>query len=876
MTYPLFWVKGQAVFDPGDPLFNAYVLAWDYGLEWWKPDRLRRLFDANIMYPAGQSLAFSEHLLGNMPLIWPVRALGGNPILAYNTVLLISFVLSAFFAFLLARFWLKDPTGAFLVGLLFAFSPARMGQLSHLQILTVQWSPLALLFLELYLRRGRFRHLLGFLGAFLWQFLSSFYLGYFLSLLVAAYLLYSFWPRLRPGPPAAPIFPLKRLVALVMGLTALGVLAVFPIARPYLAVQEEWGLKRALWEPISGSADLITSYLSTPESNCLYGWLTAHLKSRFNPWEKYLFPGLITLFLAGHGLRGRKQPGSQERGSALFAFLALASFLLSCGPILTVFDRWTPIPLPYLLFHYLVPGFSSMRVPARLGVMTQLSLSLLAGYGLAGIGARNPDGTTAGRTRLLGTWPTRSLKALLVSLALLEQVSFPLPVYPVPDAQPLPYQRWLRSQGEAIPLIELPATGQLEDYGELLRQVNYTFSAAQHRQATANGYSGFWPASFFFLQNRAAAFPAAEAVTYLAAAGIRRFVLHLDELEPGRVARLRDELAHSPFLYHEADFGEVQVYRWRPRETSGGQAPLLGKEPDPGGFQTGTSAARSPGSMLHREQMSDSQGLVTLTRERPALGLLLPAQVSAGCEWNLGLFLRPAAGAGPVAWGQGFPLTRVGFRAIWTKTAGESLKQEFQVNLPPAVLFSEGQAPHFSLPGVKVPRDPGLYRLRVEATTWPGLADEGTVTVIARDLPTSAGEPEKLAASYQEIKVETRGGLLNLDRVFLSLDLVNTGEAIWLSRPPSPLGQVFLLYRWYEGESLVGSGEIPLLSDVYPGQVYRLRKTLLYGPDHPGRYDLEIDLVSRYFFSLAQAGTLPARVVVEITGQPKKGGVVRR
>jgi hypothetical protein len=103
------------------------------------------LFDANLLYPLDRTLAFSDHLLGVLPIFAPVYAATGNPIAAANTVFLLSFALSAFAAFCLTYMLTSAPWPSFLAGLLFGFAPFRFGQLSHLQLLNFFWCPLALM-----------------------------------------------------------------------------------------------------------------------------------------------------------------------------------------------------------------------------------------------------------------------------------------------------------------------------------------------------------------------------------------------------------------------------------------------------------------------------------------------------------------------------------------------------------------------------------------------------------------------------------------------------------------------------------------------------------------------------------------------------------
>ena len=83
--------------DLGDPLFNAWVLAWDathLGRGW---------LQANIFYPHPLTLAYSELLVPQALQILPIYAVTGNPFLCYNLVFLSTFVLSGLGMFLFCR-----------------------------------------------------------------------------------------------------------------------------------------------------------------------------------------------------------------------------------------------------------------------------------------------------------------------------------------------------------------------------------------------------------------------------------------------------------------------------------------------------------------------------------------------------------------------------------------------------------------------------------------------------------------------------------------------------------------------------------------------------------------------------------------------------
>ena len=145
--------------DVGDPLLNAWILWWNtqavpFTEAWWSPP---------FFYPMAGAFALSEHLAGLALFTAPLHFLGVNALAAYNVALILSCWLSAFFAFLLGRRLTGSTWAGLLAGVAFGFAPYRASQLSHLQVLTAQWMPLALYAMHQYLddRRGRWLMLFG-------------------------------------------------------------------------------------------------------------------------------------------------------------------------------------------------------------------------------------------------------------------------------------------------------------------------------------------------------------------------------------------------------------------------------------------------------------------------------------------------------------------------------------------------------------------------------------------------------------------------------------------------------------------------------------------------------------------------------------------
>ena len=66
------------------------------------------LFQANIFYPADDTLAFSEPLIVPALLGAPIAWLGGSPVLVFNLLMIAGFALTAFAGYALVFAWTGD------------------------------------------------------------------------------------------------------------------------------------------------------------------------------------------------------------------------------------------------------------------------------------------------------------------------------------------------------------------------------------------------------------------------------------------------------------------------------------------------------------------------------------------------------------------------------------------------------------------------------------------------------------------------------------------------------------------------------------------------------------------------------------------------
>ncbi|MBY0275106.1 YfhO family protein [Candidatus Binatia bacterium] len=318
----------------------TWALTWDTHALLTRP---LHLFDANVFHPAPLSLAFSEHFLGYVPLFAPTWLLTGNPVLAANVVILLTFPLCALATYALARRFVAAPA-AFVAGAMFAFHGARYVNLYHLHQLGTFWIPLALLCTERWLERGRTRDALALSVVVAMQLLSSFYLAYAIVLFYGAYLPFAL-ARWRDR------LDRRRGVGLGLALVAGGAPAALA-SLPYLQLQ------RLGLVPSGNSAgiDLMLAPFATFDR--IHAYLTS------------LGPGPV-----GYGLAAVALLVSWRRGSAYALVLGVVAvatgLVLAAGPSVPLFGRewWSPYAL---LFRYL-PGFSAVRLPFRFLVVTQLT-----------------------------------------------------------------------------------------------------------------------------------------------------------------------------------------------------------------------------------------------------------------------------------------------------------------------------------------------------------------------------------------------------------------------------------------------------------------------------------------------------------------------
>jgi hypothetical protein len=526
-TWPLVAHLSEVLpHDLGDPGLNAWII-------WWNAQALpltERWWNAPIFFPSRGALAFSETLLGLLPITAPIQWSGGSPITAYNVAFLLTFPLSALAAHALAFRLTGRHDAGVIAGLVFGFTPFRIAHFPQIQVMTSYWMPIALLGLHEYLTNGKVRWLVVFAAAWLMQALSNGYYLLFFPVLIGLWLAWFALSRAH-----------ARRLMIIVGAWIVASLPLVPLLWGYRRIHAAFSFQRGVGEINVFGADVSSLLDASP---LLKFW---HLE-RFHQPEGELFPGFtaialvvlllihwlwtsrpeartprtcvvlllgavtfigialsalivgpwsitvgrttlmsvrvvskplsigVLLFILALALEPRIAAAWRRRSPPMFYTLATAVMYLLCfGPTPRFLGEPFMYRAPYSWLMEL-PGYDAVRVPARFAMLAALCLSVVAALAFARLTRR-------------ARWFIRApLAAMVVAGVLVDSWIGEMPLPKVP-----PRLHALESLPEGTVVIELPLGDTSEDVAAMYR-------AMYHRGQLVNGYSGFFPRSYDVLR----------------------------------------------------------------------------------------------------------------------------------------------------------------------------------------------------------------------------------------------------------------------------------------------------------------------------------------------------------------------------------------
>jgi len=445
------------------------------------PQPPNQLFDSGIFYPATQSQAFSDLFITSGIIAKPFLAYFKEPVAAFNSVLLIGQILTLWGSYLLLNKLSKDRITAVLFSLIFSFSLIHLHYISHLHTFFIGLAPLSgWLLLKWIESKKNYWLYLWFLILGL-QAINSPLPAYFILYLA----IFIFWLK----PKAIEILWENKKHVLIISLGSL--ILFYPYLSAYFSVSRQYDYHRSLSE--------VVHFSLSPEQ--LFG-------SFFSPVLYFLFVLLFLLTIFKREIEEMK----------IYLIAMLVSLLLSLGPVLHWMGKTVkipfPIPLPYLLLYYIVPGFNGFRTPSRWLVMFALFAVMFSVLAWAKL-------FTNKKLKIFS-----SFVVLIFIVLLTPQYNSYVKVTSLNQAPPI-YQ-WLRYQPQQV-VVELPMAAW--DKGEQTKQeIMRMYWSLYHGKKLVNGYSGYFPQSYLYLTSLTQQqFPNQSSIEALQNSGAELLLVNLEQ-----------------------------------------------------------------------------------------------------------------------------------------------------------------------------------------------------------------------------------------------------------------------------------------------------------------------------------------------------------
>ena len=507
ITYPrLSDIGSQLLGDTGDSALYIYLLEWQLHAATQDPTRY---FDPNIFAPEPSTLLWGPALIPLVPAFGLFKAATGNPIAAFNLLMVaVSFAtLATTYLFLRHAGFRRLLCG--LGALLYATTAQRMAHLGHLDTFQTLWIPtFGLLMLRLWeTRRLKYGLLLG--------------LSFGISLLAAPY--YFLAGLGLVGTMVTIHLPSWRTVPWRGLLASAGTTLL--IGGPILLVSRSSGLRRSPEEivPIHW-ADFYHPGYFTPAMDRLAA--AAGAAGGGLTLENWLFPSVALTLLGSLGAVYWMRPGSNGTSPlpdnhppqlpGLLAAAAISGLVMAAGPHLNIGNRRVSLPMAAVVR---LPGFDSARVTGRFVAPAFLALTVLSLIALRAVLPR------------MTTWSGRSLVAAIAIFSLVfTRTDFPSTPLDVsgPAAQ---VNRELATRPPGL-VVELPWSA-CPGYGCLYTEPPRMIWSRYDWFPRLGGYSGhipdYWPAAADSL----AGFPDQRSLEFLEEYGVRYVLLRVSAGEQG-------------------------------------------------------------------------------------------------------------------------------------------------------------------------------------------------------------------------------------------------------------------------------------------------------------------------------------------------------
>lgn len=472
---------------------NAYALLHQPG----------RLFHAEPCHPAQNALALHHPVIAPALVAAPAHALTGDPVVAFNTAVLLKIALGFVAMVLLVADWTRSPPAGIVAGLLYGFHAIQVEHPYHLFTSDNAWLLFGLYFARRLFERGRWIDAIGVGASCLLQMGASFY-PFFAAAVTAVPLLG--WLVWHYGVKNVP--PSRALLVLVI--VGAGALLLFT---PYIG--HEGG-------ELSGRGKVFYAPWSTflPGGANFAGWLGALL---------------VIAALALGRRRALAGISGDPRAALVVAALLVATFATGGNQqarLMALAGGEPPpfaLPNPFAALAQVLPGLQTVRLPGEFALVVREISCILAGFGAAALLRWIP-----------ARWTTFAA-AVLIFAAFAETLRPPFPGLASappfgalrirPSEASLAFFDVLEKKGNRGPLLELPVDRKNRAYTFRYAPTQQLLTAYHHRR-TSGCYVSFIPQQVRGLASISEGLPGPKAIDRALELGFTTIVIHHDERLP--------------------------------------------------------------------------------------------------------------------------------------------------------------------------------------------------------------------------------------------------------------------------------------------------------------------------------------------------------
>lgn len=312
----------------------------------------KNIFDLPIYFPFANTLTYSDPFIPTAILTIPLLFFTKNIVAIHNFHLIFGAVLLYVSSYFIGKQLKFSNLASHFLAFFFTFSSIQTQYLVHLHTYLLAGIPLTLLFFLKWIENNQWYWLFFSLCVFILQTLNSPMSGFFVFFACIPFLLQK-----------TTLTQIKKNMFMVSYYIFFACVVLALFFTPYFLTSQQFKYTRT----IRDAAHFAFSLDRLFQPDLLLSFSLLFLLWKTTKKTKKKTAGNLTIFT-----------------SATALFVACIGVVLMLGPVIKIHDETfkifgIPIPLPYTILYYLVPGFKAFRASSRFIVLLNFGIALLFG-----------------------------------------------------------------------------------------------------------------------------------------------------------------------------------------------------------------------------------------------------------------------------------------------------------------------------------------------------------------------------------------------------------------------------------------------------------------------------------------------------------------